>query len=343
MEVVMRNEEHTMAISAQHAMSQWPKKASRSIRNLSSHADRESINRSLALFSLGLGLTQLLAPRALGRAIGVGDDRATVMRLCGVREIASGVGMLSGRAPAAFAMARVLGDAMDLALLGASLTSPRANRNRIAAAATAVAGVAALDVYASKLDLQESRIQARQDRPVKLSMIVNSSPEHLYEFWRKLDNLPRFMKHIASIQVVDERVSRWTAVGPGGLRMQWESEIVEDRPNELISWRTRPGSEVSHRGSVRFEAAPGGRGTVVRVEMHYSPSGNGRGNGMNGGIRARAAKMLGSAPEVAVREDLRRLKQLIEAGEVPTTRGQPSGARSVVGRTFTRAIHKELQ
>ena len=95
-----------MAISAQHAMSQWPKKASRSIRNLSSHADRESINRSLALFSLGLGITQLLAPRALGRAIGVGEHRATVMRLCGVREIASGVGMLSGRAPAAFAMAR---------------------------------------------------------------------------------------------------------------------------------------------------------------------------------------------------------------------------------------------
>jgi uncharacterized membrane protein len=130
--------------------------------------------------------------------------------------------------------------------------------------------------------------------------------------------------------------------------MQWESEIVEDRPNEFISWRTRPGSEVSHRGSVHFEAAAGGRGTVVRVEMHYSPAGNGptgngRSNGMNGGIRARVAKMLGSAPEVAAREDLRRLKQLIEAGEVPTTRGQPSGARSVVGRTFTRAVHKELQ
>jgi uncharacterized membrane protein len=328
-----------MAISAQparNAISQFPQKAKRSIQTLSDRADRESINRSLALFSLGLGITQLLAPRALGRAIGVGDDKATVMRLCGLREIASGIGLLSGRAPEAFAMARVVGDAMDLALLGASLASPRANRNRIAAAATAVAGVAALDVYATKLDWQESKTQARRDAPVSVSLVVNGTPERLYEFWRKLDNLPRFMKHLDSIEVVDERVSRWVAVAPGGARVQWESEIVDDRPNQFISWRTRPGSDVNHRGSVRFEAAPGGRGTLVRVEMHhYGETG--------GGLTARAVKMLGAAPEVAVREDLRRFKQLIETGEVPTTRGQSSGARSVIGKTFTRAIHKGLQ
>src|SRR5690606_24280111 len=132
------------------------------------------------------------------------------------------VGLISGRAPAAFAMSRVVGDAMDLALLGASLRSPSSNRNRIAAAATAVAGVTAVDLYASKLDVDESRRQARHDQPVAVSLIVNAPPERVYEFWRKLDNLPRFMKHLESIEVQDERVSRWVAVAPGGARIQWE-------------------------------------------------------------------------------------------------------------------------
>jgi uncharacterized membrane protein len=319
-------------------MSKLPQAASRSIRNLRDRADRETINRSLGLFSLGLGLAQLLAPRAVGRAIGVGD-RPVAMRLCGAREVVSGLGLLSGRAPAAFAMSRVVGDAMDLALLGSSLGSPRANRNRIAAAATAVAGVTAVDLYASKLDVEETRRQARHDQPVSVSLIVNAPPERLYEFWRKLDNLPRFMKHLESIEVKDERVSRWVAVGPGGARVQWESEITDDRPNELISWRTRPGSQVNHRGSVRFAPASGGRGTLVRVEMiHGAVQG-----AVNGGLRARITKLLGAAPEVVIREDLRRFKQLIETGEVPTTRGQPSGARSFIGQNFSRAVHQEAE
>ena len=97
-----------MAASVQETLSQLPKTASRSLQALSNRADRESINQFLGWFSVGLGVTQLLAPRALGRAIGVGEQ-TTVMRLCGVREIVSGLGLLSGRAPATFAMARVAG------------------------------------------------------------------------------------------------------------------------------------------------------------------------------------------------------------------------------------------
>jgi uncharacterized membrane protein len=328
--------EKIMAASVRHSLSQLPKAASRSIQALSSGVDRESIdresiNRLLGWFSLGLGVTQLLAPRALGRAIGVGEQ-TTVMRLCGAREIVSGLGLLSGRAPATFAMARVAGDAMDLALLGASLTSNQANPNRIAAAATAVAGVAAIDLYASKLDVQASLAGAPQDSALAVSLIINSQPQRVYEFWRQLDNLPRFMQHLASVEVVDERVSRWVARGAGGLRLQWESEIVEDRPNEFISWRTREGSTIQHSGSVRFEPAPGGRGTVVRVELlHGAPGGR---------VAAQAAKVLGAAPAAAIREDLRRLKQLLETGEIPTTRGQPSGARSLLGKTFTHATQE---
>jgi uncharacterized membrane protein len=165
--------------------------------------------------------------------------------------------------------------------------------------------------------------------------VINSPPDRLYEFWRQLDNLPRFMKHLQSVEILDERRSRWTAVGPAGVRAQWESEIVDDRANEFISWRTRPGSEAHHQGSVRFEPAVGGRGTVVRVELTHGAPG--------GALASRAAKLLGAAPEAAIREDMRRLKQLIEAGEIPTTRGQPFGARSLLGKTFSRSNRQEAQ
>jgi uncharacterized membrane protein len=289
--------------------------------------DRSTLDRSLGWFSLALGLTQMLAPKTLGRMIGVGDQ-STVMRMCGLREIVSGVGLLSGRAPAAFAMSRVVGDAVDLALLGAALRSPQADPARIAAAATAVAGVAAADLYASKLDMRASMAEASEEVPVTVSLVVNSSPEKIYEFWRKLTNLPRFMKHLESVQETGERTSHWIAKGPGGMRLQWDSEIVEDQPGQFISWRTREGSEVNHCGSIRFERASSGQGTIIRVEMYYGWPG--------GQLGAKAARMFSAAPEAVAMEDLRRFKQLIETGEIATTRGQPSGARSLLGRTFSK-------
>jgi uncharacterized membrane protein len=304
--------------------SKVPTQVQRAVRTM---GDRETLNRSLGWFSIGLGLTQMLAPKALGRAIGVGDQ-STIMRLCGMREIATGVGLLSGAAPAAFSTSRVLGDVMDLALLGASLRSPQANPSRIAAAATAVASVTAVDMYASKLDIQDSMARAAQDLPVTVTLAINSTPEKLYEFWRKLENLPRFMQNLESVRETGDRTSHWIARMPGGVRLQWQSEIVDDQPNQCISWRTREGSEVNHCGSVRFETAPAGRGTLVRVEMYY---------GLPGGHMAeQAAKLFSAAPETVIQEDLRRLKQLIETGEIATTRGQPSGARSLMGRTFTK-------
>jgi uncharacterized membrane protein len=304
---------------------QVPTEMRRAVRKM---GDRDTLNRSLGLFSIGLGLTQLLAPKTLGRAIGVGDQ-TTVMRLCGMREFATGVGLLSGKAPAAFSTSRVIGDVMDLALLGASLRSPQANPSRIAAAATAVASVTAVDVYASKLDIQSSIARAAQEVPVTVTLAINSPPEKIYEFWRKLENLPRFMQNLESVRETGDRTSHWIAKA-GGMRMQWQSEIVDDQPNQFISWRTREGSEVNHCGSVRFDAASGGRGTIVRVELYY---------GLPGGrVAQQAAKLFSAAPETVIKEDLRRLKQLIETGEVATTRGQPSGARSLVGRTFTKGL-----
>jgi len=286
-----------------------------------------TIDRSLGWFSVGLGMAELLAPKTMGRMIGVGNQ-STVLRMCGVREIVSGVGLLSGRAPATFAMSRVVGDVMDLALLGASLRSPDANPTRLAAAATAVAGVAALDLYASKVELRSSLAQAEQDVPVHASLVINSPPDEVYDFWRKMENLPRFMAHVESVTQLDERRSEWSARLPGGMQLCWQSEIVEDQPGRLMSWRTVAGSEINHVGSVRFEAGPGDKGTQLYVEIYY---------GMPGGSKAaRAAQLVSGAPEAMVLEDLRRLKQLIETGEIATTRGQSTGVRSVIGRVFSK-------
>jgi uncharacterized membrane protein len=285
------------------------------------------MDRSLGWFSVGLGVTQLLAPKALGRMIGVGDQ-STALRLCGVREIISGVGLLSGRAPATFAASRVVGDVMDLALLGAALRSPQADPKRIAAAATAVASVAAVDLHAARSDMRASLAKAPQDAHVTVALVMNSPPEKIYEFWRNFENLPRFMTHLESVQVTSDRTSRWVAKAAGGMRLQWTSEIVEDQPGEFISWQTSEGSDINHCGSVRFEPHSI-QGTIVRVEVYY---------GLPGGqLASRAASLLSMAPESMVKEDLRRLKQLIETGEIATTRGQPSGARSFVGRTFSRS------
>jgi uncharacterized membrane protein len=137
---------------------------------------------------------------------------------------------------------------------------------------------------------------------------VLQSPEQVYEFWRDFRNLPRFMEHLESVELLEGRRSRWRAKAPVGSNVEWEAEIVEDRPNEMISWRSLPGSEVDNTGSVRFLPAPGGRGTEIRVALEYDPPG--------GRLGAKVAKLFGEAPEQQVASDLRRLKQVLETGEV---------------------------
>lgn len=151
---------------------------------------------------------------------------------------------------------------------------------------------------------------------VKKSFTVNKSPEECYRFWRQLDNLPRFMTHLKSVQVLDERRSRWEAQAPMGGSVSWEAEIINERPNELIAWKSVGDSAIDNAGSVRFKPATGGRGTEVSVELNYEPPG--------GRLGRSVAWLLGEEPDHQVREDLRRFKQLIETGEIPTIHGQTS-------------------
>ena len=285
--------------------------------------DDRQLGQILGLLSVGLGLAQVLAPRALGRAIGVGDHPA-IMRMVGVREIVTGLGILSERAPGAWAWARVAGDAIDLALLGAATSSPDADPRRIAAATAGVLGVTALDVYSGKR-LGATESSEALAIAVTQTVTINSTPDELYHFWKNLENLPLFMEHLESVSEVNDRVSHWVAKAPAGTSVEWDAEIVDDQPDRSIGWRTLPDSQVTHEGMVSFEPASGDRGTIVRVEMLYVPPA--------GKVGVWIARMFGEEPALQVADDLRRLKQLLETGEVATTLGQPSGKRSMFGRT----------
>jgi uncharacterized membrane protein len=287
------------------------------------YVDDRQLTQALGWFSIGLGLVELIAPRALGRAIGVGDHPA-IMRMLGVREITSGLGMLSERAPGAWAWSRVAGDAIDLALLGAASSSPDAKPERIALAATTVLGVTALDVYSGQR-LTQAQSEVSPQIEVTESITINDTPQSLYEFWKNSENLPRFMQHLESVTVTGERTSHWIAKAPVGTTVEWDAEIVDDQPNQRIGWRTLPDSEVVHEGMVTFEPAIGDRGTILRVELLYQPPA--------GKVGAYIARLFGEEPAVQINDDLRRLKQLIETSEVATTLGQSSGRRSLIGRT----------
>jgi uncharacterized membrane protein len=153
------------------------------------------------------------------------------------------------------------------------------------------------------------------------SFAINCAPEEAYKYWRNLKNLPLFMRHLESVKEIDSRRSEWTAYGPLGVRVRWKAEITDEAPNQWIVWRSLPDSDLDNIGSVQFRKAPGDRGTIVVAFMEYNPPA--------GAIGKTLASILGKDPEFTLREDLRRFKQLLEAGEIPTTEGQPHGPRSL--------------
>jgi len=152
---------------------------------------------------------------------------------------------------------------------------------------------------------------------IEKSVTINKPPEELYRYWRNFENLPRFMNHLEAVQVTDATHSHWTVKGPAGSNVEWDAEIINERENELIGWRSVGAADINNAGSVRFERAPGDRGTRVKVSLEYAPPG-----GLIGSV---VAKLFGENPEQQVEEDLRRFKQVMETGEVTTTEDQSSG------------------
>lgn len=157
---------------------------------------------------------------------------------------------------------------------------------------------------------------AHDDHSVEVGVTIARPAAEVYAFWRRMENFPLFMKSIVSVTERGGGQSHWVARGPAGETWEWDSEILEDRPGELLVWRSLPGSDVHHHGAVRFLEAPAGRGTEVRVGIEFMPPG-----GVAGRVVARLTRRV---PEHKIEEDLRRLKQVLEAGETPIA-GFPRG------------------
>ncbi|AWK86702.1 SRPBCC family protein [Azospirillum thermophilum] len=165
---------------------------------------------------------------------------------------------------------------------------------------------------------------AEEPTTTQAVVTIAAPPETIFRFWRNVANLPRLMSHLERVDVLSEKDSRWIARGPGGVELCWTSTLDKVEENALITWHTLEGAELPHRGSFMLAPAPGGRGTEVRLTLVYRPPAGAGGRAVS--------RLFGSAPEQQSREALRRLKRLIETGELPTIEGQPHGTRGTRGR-----------
>lgn len=274
-----------------------------SARNRAFDISSRQLNMALGWLSVGAGLAELLAPRALHDLQGV-RQRPVVTRLSGLRQLVNGIGLLSGRAPTAFSVARIAGDALDLALLGTAVRSQGVRPIRAALAATAIAGITALDIFAAQQSRRDAVARARGPRSVNCQIDIDSSPDKLYAFWRDVENLPRFITHLRAVQPIGKGKTHWIINAPAGLLIEWDIEIVDAQPGRLLAWRTLPGSSVNHYGVIAFTPLPDDRGTRINLDLEYSAPSE--------PVSAALARMLGGNPAVQIAQDLRRLKALIE-------------------------------
>jgi len=140
------------------------------------------------------------------------------------------------------------------------------------------------------------------------SVVINRPASQLFAFWRDFSNLPRFMEHLADVRVLSPSRSVWTASAPIGMRVKWEAEVINEIEGELIGWQSTDNADVATAGSVRFVPTSGG-GTEIIVHLQYEPPA--------GKLRSLVASMFGEEPSQQIRSDLRRLKEILETGEIP--------------------------
>jgi uncharacterized membrane protein len=151
------------------------------------------------------------------------------------------------------------------------------------------------------------------------SVTINRSRHELYDFWRDFRNLPLFMENIESVVMIDPLRSHWMVKGPAESTVEWDSIITEDVPGEIIEWTSAEGASVPNSGRIEFRDSSNGRGTVVTATITYDPPATKLGSLI--------ARMLGREPRIQARRDLRRFKQLMETGEIPTAAAPDAAPR----------------
>jgi uncharacterized membrane protein len=249
----------------------------------------QKLTKGLGVFSLGLGLTELAAPRALSRLIGIepSTTRSAIIRALGAREVAHGVGIF---AKPRSIWTRLIGDVIDVAFVGAAFADECNARSRLIPTIGALLGVGALDALAAIKTLRSNL-----GEPLSVATTINRSPDEVYARWHDFERLPDFMRYLDSVTVLDSRRSHWIAKSPLGT-LEWDAEITEDVPGRSLAWRSVTKS-LPMRGRVTFTPASQDRGTEVLLEMQVPP----------------LAKLF-TRPELT--GDLRRFKQLVETGQI---------------------------
>ena len=276
----------------------------------------QKIARALGWFTLGLGVTEMVAPRAVANFVGR-SWRPSETRLMGLRKVLAGVGTITGAQWTGRSWARVGGNLLELARSRKS--KPPVTKMR--RSSTAVCAAVAVGALAGAAIINVKRVRAQRDarRAVRhsASTSVNLSPEQCYQYWRDPEKLPTFFKHLKSARDLGDSRAEWVVRGADGKDITWPVEFIEDVPGEVIAWRSTDDSEMTHSGWVRFEPRGTGRGTIVRLHMEYEFPGQLNERMVN--------QILGYDPGMRLRKALMRFKQLLETGEIATTEGQSAG------------------
>jgi len=186
-------------------------------------------------------------------------------------------------------------------------------------------GVTTLDVLCAR-ELSRKAGVMTDDGAIRVtrSISIQRSASDIYSYWREVENLPRFMCHLQEVRRKDAATSHWVTSGPGGARVEWDAKITADHPGELLAWRSCPGADIENAGTVRFVPRPGGRGTIVRVDLEYRPPG--------GVAGAALAVVRNESPQQQLYDDLHRLKQILETGEVLRSDASPGGMGAIEQR-----------
>lgn len=271
------------------------------------------LSRALGWASLGLGIAQLAAPQRLADLAGLADGSRTraIVRLLGLREAATGAGILAGANPVPWMWGRVGGDAIDLALIASAIDTRGTNRTRLAGAAAITAGMTAIDAICSaRLTMAPAPRPAPPAEAVRVAtaITVQAPSRRVYEALANAQTLPRFVESFAEIDVQDQRLTRWTVTLPGGMPLHWDVELTEEAPGERIAWRTREGSAFPASGQIDLRPSPANQGTEVRFTAAFDPPG--------GELGAKIGDLFTGAIGTKIHNDLRRFKQLIDLGEI---------------------------
>lgn len=173
-------------------------------------------------------------------------------------------------------------------------------------------------MFEAGLTRLERSLPATSTIKIKRSVTIAKPREEVWRFVRDLSNFPRWASHVESVTVTGDGRSHWIVRAPGGTRLEWDAEIEAEVENERISWKSMEGADIRHAGVLGLHDAPGGRGTELNLRLAYdAPAGK---------LGEAIAWLFGEEPDTQARDDLRRLKQLLETGEITAPEMRSSGA-----------------